>query len=146
MFATTETRNEGAEAEIRLSEMIVTSEYVDEWTQPWSGKPCYRYRVRVSAAAPIIGQGEFMQYAYGSQHDFENGNNRQTEELAWMVLDDLQSAYNDPEEFFSLCIAEPDDIDLDRVRGVLAVIDYAEKIGRVLEANESDIAEARETA
>jgi hypothetical protein len=135
-----EVTDQGIDCEIRLAEMIVSARYVDENVQPWGGASCFRYHVRISAADG----GEFAQYAYGSQVDFEQGRNDRAEELAWMVLDDLWSACNDPEEFFEMAISEPDRVDLERVRGVLSVIDYAEKISRVLDINSSDIEEARD--
>ncbi len=126
---------------IDLPDMIVTAEADGEAVQPWSGKPSYRYSVSVSAR----GCGpSWVSPAYGSQHDYEQGDNGHAEEMAWMVLNDLLSAWDDPEEFFQMALGEPDLQTLSKVRGVLSVIDYAEKIGETLEANRESIAEGYE--
>lgn len=114
--------------------LIVTSDYREEGTQPWGGAPCYVYIVHVSAT-----EGDWTTKAYGSQHDYSNGDKDHAEEMAWMVLDELLSAYYDPDEFLQLALGEPDEIDLERVRGVIGLIDYAERIGGRLESIEAEI-------
>ena len=124
---------------INLTDMVVFSELAGEAVQPWSDRPCFKYRVHINARR---GAHVFTQDAYGSQADYENGDSGHAEELAWLVLHDLLSAYDDPEEFFELAFGEPDAVSLDRVRGILSVIDFAVLIGETLEVNREAIAEA----
>lgn len=114
--------------------LIVTADYLEEGTQPWGSAPCYVYVVHISAT-----EGEWTTKAYGSQNDYANGDHSHAEEMAWMVLDELLSAYWDSDEFAQLALGEPDDINLERVRGVIDLIDYAKRIGGRLESIEAEI-------
>ena len=122
---------------IELGDLSVTSKVAGESTQPWSGKPCFGYKISVSTR-----WGHYDTKGFGSQVDYENGIDSREEEMAWMILHDLLSAYDDPEEFFSMSLGEPDDIDLQRVRGILETIDFANKIGAELDKNREVIEES----
>lgn len=115
--------------EIREDGVIVSAKLVVDSVQPWSGKPCFAYRVDLS----IRNAGEYQEYAYGSQKDYEDGVDDQEQDMARLVVSDLLSAYDDPEEFWQLATGEPDLSSLDKARHIIKLIDYAAKAGPMLE-------------
>lgn len=114
---------------IRRDGVIVNAHFDSEGIQPWSDKPCFVYRVNVS----VRGAGEYSEYAYGSQADYENGEKDKEEDMARMVVSDLLSAYHDPDEFWQLATGEPDLYPLDKTRKIIELIDYAAEAGAKLE-------------
>lgn len=104
--------------------------------QPWGGRDAFEYTVTVTAGAH-----RFTEEAWGSQHDYEQGV-QDHDGIGWMILREVYSAYCDPDEFFSMATDDGDGkSSLEKARGVLSFIDFAEKAGPIIEPYADQIEE-----
>ena len=121
---------------IQLDELTVTSETVGIGSAPWGeGESRHEYRVLVEAP-----EGSYETRAWGSIAAYAEAD-YDAEGIGYMVLDELASAANDPDEFFSM--ATEGEGGRERAVAILAVIEKAEQLASALERNEEAIDERR---
>lgn len=122
---------------IELDGLTVTVEDDGEERPPWNDVRGSVFKYRVHVEAP---EETYDCPAWGSLHDRERGE-RDYEGIGWMVLDELQSAAYDPDEFFSM--ATDGDGGRERAVSILALISTAEGMLPALERNEDAINDHR---
>lgn len=118
----------------------VTVRNSGEGVPPWSDRdePTYRYAITVADNAGHV----YRCKAWGSIYDMERGNDQEHKRMGAMVLDELASAYYDPDEFWAMAIGE-ERPSRERVREVEALLDAAKAFGKSL-VDASDILRHRE--
>jgi hypothetical protein len=116
----------------KLDGLTLTVESLGEGTPPWEDWTVFRYQVTVEDE----GGNQYVSDAWGSRHDYENG---ETDEdgIGWMVLDELLSAAYDPDEFFSMAI-EGNNARA-RAEQILAMVATAEAMFPALKRNQDTI-------
>jgi len=91
------------------------------------GEPRPRYAVTVTKDGVI-----YQTHAWGSLHDMDEGHYDRYSEMAAMVLDELASAYCDPDEFFNLAVGEDGRMPRERAKQLEAIIEQAQAVGEPL--------------
>ncbi len=100
----------------------------DKDTDRYAGVGCPRYKVSVSA-------GQFGRYhckAWGSVNDAREGHADKHQDMAAMVVDELASAYCDPDEFWETATHDAGRISRERFRELDHLLDAAAKFGDLL--------------
>lgn len=110
----------------------VRAVFAEHDEQPWGEhRPAPRYDVSVTC-----GDLSYKTSAWGSQADFEEDRHR-AREMAFMVLDEMLSAANDPDEFASMATGE--EATREQLKRVTALLDAAEEFSDVLTLNQETI-------
>lgn len=101
------------------------------WRQPWTAlaEVSYKYEVRVS-----VGDDSYTAEAWGSMADY-NLRRYDCEGVAWMVLYELLSAAEDPDEFVTTWAEGLDRITATKLHAMADLLETAERMKPALEAN-----------
>ncbi len=132
-----------AQRTMNIGNITVVVKHVGEGAPAWDrqGDPHFEYEVTVKGP----GGARYKSKAWGSSHDYEQNK------LDWMgmaeaVLNDLYSAYTDPDEFFTIVIGEAEGREAyERGKDAEKVVKAAQKFGQSIVPAYESVREAEET-